>query len=92
MGMTDQKRELKDSLKKYKAAARKYKTHRSFIKGLLGYCPCCGRYFRYPVTTERRNSQYVNEAVNWLTACDECHFEDNLYFEDLWNTYYSSIF
>ena len=91
MGMTEQKRELRAAIKEYKAAAKKYKTRRSFIKVLLGYCPHCGRYFRYPVTTERRNSQYVDEAVNWLTACDECHFEDNLYFEDLWNTYYSSI-
>ena len=61
------------------------------IKRLLGYCPCCERYFRWPVTTKRRNTQYVEESANYLTACKECHKLDDEYFDDLWNQYYSSI-
>ena len=61
------------------------------IKKLLGYCPCCERYFRWPVTTQRRNTQYIEESANWLTACKACHEEDDAYFADLWDQYYSSI-
>ena len=74
-----------------KKAIKKYKQYRNIFQRLLGYCPCCERYFRWPVTTSRRNTQYVEEASNYLTACKECHAEDDAYFDDLWNQYYSSI-
>ncbi len=61
------------------------------FRTLLGYCPCCEKYFRWPVTTQRRNTQYVEESANWLTACKECHEEDDAYFDDMWAQYYSSI-
>lgn len=74
---------------------RKRKQHAAKLpiwKKLLGFCPCCGRYFRYPVTTARRNTAYVEEPNNWLTACNECHEEDYCYYEELWADYYSSIY
>jgi cytochrome c553 len=91
MGLIKNRREYFECNKKYRAAKRKYQQHRNIFKKLLGYCPCCNRYLRYPVTTERRNTAYVEEASNWLTACNNCHDEDEAYFADLWDQYYSSI-
>ena len=73
------------------SSAKKYEQHRNILQKLSGYCPQCGRYFRYPVTVQRRNTQYCDEASNWLTACKDCHEEDDAYFDDLRNQYYSSI-
>ena len=75
----------------YRKAAKKYEQHRNIFKKLFGYCPCCDRYFKYQIKTMRRNTQYCDEASNWLTACKDCHEEDEAYFDDLWNQYYSSI-
>jgi hypothetical protein len=57
---------------------------------LLGYCPCCGRYFRWPITTQRRNTSYCEESCNFMTACKECHKEDYEYYAELWKDYYAS--
>ncbi len=81
----------KSCTKEYRTTAKRYQTHRNIFKKLFGYCPCCERYFRYFVKTSRRNTQYCDEASNWLTACKECHKEDDAYFNDLWQSYYSSI-
>jgi cytochrome c553 len=81
----------KSCYKEYKAAAKKYREHRNLFQVILGYCPQCGRFFRWSVKTERRHTQYCEEASNWLTACRECHEEDDAYYDDLWNQYYSSI-
>ena len=77
--------------KEYATDRKKYQKQRSLIKKLLGFCPCCERYFRYSITTQRRNTAYVEEADNWLTSCKECHNEDDAYFADLWDQYYESI-
>lgn len=77
--------------REYKAAKKKYTRSRTVFEKLLGWCPCCGKYFKWPVKTMRRATRYVNEADNWLTACKKCQDEDDAYFADLWNQYYSSI-
>jgi hypothetical protein len=66
-----------------------YKLKLPWWKQLLGYCPCCGRYFRWPVTTERRCTEYSEPKNNYLTACKECHREDDDYYNDLWKEYYA---
>jgi hypothetical protein len=81
----------KNCTKNYLAAAKRYQTHRNIFQKLFGYCPQCGRYLRWSVKTTRRHTQYCEEASNWLTACKECQIEDDAYFDDLWNQYYSSI-
>ena len=81
----------KDCTKRYRKAAKKYEQHRNIFQKLLGYCPCCETYFKYGVKAARRNTQYCDEASNWLTACKDCHDEDDAYFDDLWQSYYSSI-
>ena len=94
MGLKDKnayEKALKEATRKYRAAARKYRTKRNLFKIIFGYCPCCGRYFRWSVKTELRNTQYNDPASNWLTACKECQEEDDAYFSDLWSQYYSSI-
>ena len=75
----------------YATAKKKYSTPRNLIEKLLGYCPCCEKYFRFSTKTKRRSSAYVEEADNWLTACKECQDMDDAYFADLWDQYYSSI-
>ena len=75
----------------YVEAKKKYKKHRTLVETLFGYCPCCERWFKYSVKTKRRASAYCEEAENWLTACKKCHNEDDAYFADLWDQYYSSI-
>lgn len=85
------KQECKDCSKKYRTEAKKYKQHIGLLKQLFGYCPCCERYFRWPVKTMRRHTLYHDEASNWLTACIECHDEDDAYFDDLWEQYYSGL-
>ena len=74
-------------LKEEKKREKQYREKRSLWKVLLGYCPCCGRYFRWPVTTTRRHTQYCEESNNYMTSCRECHEEDNAYFDELWREY-----
>ena len=74
-------------LKEEKKREKQYREKRSLWKVLLGYCPCCGLYFTWPVTTERRHTQYCDEANNYMTSCKECHEEDNAYFDELWREY-----
>ena len=90
-------------LKEEKKRAKQYREKRSWWKVLLGYCPYCGRYFRWRITTERRLTQYCDTKQNYMTerrltqycdtkqnymtACKECHDEDNAYYEELWREY-----
>lgn len=74
-------------LKKEKKREKQYREKRSWWKALLGYCPCCGRYFRWRITVERRLTQYYDNKQNYMTACKECHDEDNAYYEELWKEY-----
>ena len=68
----------------------RYTVHRKWWQRLLGYCPCCGRYFRYPITTERTLTAYVDDSENWLTACKECHRDAYEYYSELWDWYYAT--
>ena len=72
------------------ANIKRYATKRSLIKKMLGYCPCCEQWFKWPVTTERRHTQYCEESNNYLTACPDCQYEDDAYFDELWKDYYAS--
>ena len=71
---------------------KQYRVKLPWWKRMLGYCPCCGRYFRWPVTTERRNTAYCKEANNYMTACQDCHKDDYEYYAELWNDYYNTLF
>ena len=76
-------------LKEEKKREKKYRTMLPWWKWLLGYCPCCRRYFKWPVTTTHRHTQYCEEANNYMTSCRECHEEDNAYYDELWKDYYA---
>lgn len=52
-------------------------------------CPCCQRQMR-DVMSRRRWSSYVDENLNWLESCGECHKRDCDDFESLWEDYYRS--
>lgn len=77
--------------KEYKTAKQKYKQPRTIFQIIFGYCPCCERYFRACVKTQRRASAYCEESDNWLTACKVCHEQDDAYFDDLWDQFYSGL-
>ena len=74
-------------LKEEKKREKKYRVKRPWWKVLLGYCPCCGRYFRWRITTKRRLTQYCDEKQNYMTACVECHQDDYDYYDELWREY-----
>lgn len=80
-----------EACKEYKKDKKKYATKRTLWQVLFGYCPWCERYFRYNIKTVRRNTSYVDDATNWITACKDCIEEDYEYYAELWNDYYSSI-
>lgn len=75
---------------KYIPNVKLYRAKLPWWKWLLGYCPCCDRYFKWPVTTERRRTQYNDPKSNYMTACSECHEEDDTYYDELWKDYYAS--
>ena len=75
---------------KYTPNCERYATKRSIIQKLFGYCPWCKRWFQWPITTERRHTQYFDPKSNYLTACMQCHEEDNAYYDELWKDYYAS--
>ena len=74
-------------IKEEEKVAKSYRTKLPWWKWLLGYCTCCDRYLRWPITTERRHTQYCDTKNNYLTACKECHYEDDAYYDELWKEY-----
>ena len=74
-------------IKEQKRIAKSYRVKLPWWKWLLGYCPCCDRYFQWPVTTQRRLTQYCDEKQNYMTACKRCHHEDYDYYAELWKEY-----
>ena len=38
----------------------------------------------------RQNTQYVDDAQNWVTLCDKCMELNNEYWKDMWADYYSN--
>ena len=87
MTHTDVCRAVARAYKGYSECQKLYATPIPWYKRLFGYCPWCGRYFRYKVSTEIRNTQYADPASNWITACKDCRDEDYAYFEELWKEY-----
>ena len=79
------------SCKEYNKDKKRYKAKRKWWQVITGYCPWCERYFRHRVITTRRNTAYVDVASNWMTGCKECRKEDDEYFAELWNDYYSGL-
>lgn len=51
-------------------------------------CPYCQRLV-HTVKKERRNTSYVDDESNWITACQECRDEDDAIMADMWADYWS---
>jgi hypothetical protein len=75
---------------KFTEGSKLYRAKLPWWKWLLGYCPCCRSYFKWSVTTERRLTEFSDPRSNYLTACKECHYEDDSYYEELWKEYNAS--
>lgn len=59
-----------------------------FFKKIVGYCPHCKRYFRYP---KRRitNANYEDKKSNYTHECKECFDRTIEYFQSMWDDYNS---
>jgi len=68
-------------MKKYDPRKFKYK--------LLGFCPICTRYFKWPIKVHRRHTRYLEHHLNFICACKECMKKDDEYFDAMWEDYYS---
>ena len=58
------------------------------IKKILGCCPRCGRWFKYP-KRRRQSTQYEDEESNYVTCCAECFEEIEEYWAERWAEYYA---
>lgn len=58
----------------------------NFIKKIFGYCPWCGRWFKYP-KRRRKSTQYNDEESNYVTCCIDCFEEIEEYWAERWNDY-----
>ena len=64
--------------------------NRPIVQKIFGYCPHCGKWFRR-IRTYRQNTAYVDDDCNFFTGCKACREENDMYWEELWKDYYSSI-
>lgn len=53
-------------------------------------CPHC-LTLKDDVSFRWRNSSYINEQLNILLCCEECHEIDDRYLADMWADYWSSV-
>ena len=51
-------------------------------------CTMCGTTEN--VKMHRRNTQFYEDDLNYLIACDSCIQQDNEYYQELWDEYYYS--
>jgi hypothetical protein len=51
-------------------------------------CEFCG--ITESVKEYRRLTQYADDNLNWVIACDECMAKDNEYYKERWDEYNSS--
>ena len=53
-------------------------------------CPQCGRWFSFPKIVEQ-NTRYHDEYSNYFCGCRYCEEENDRYWEDMWDDYYSKL-
>lgn len=53
---------------------------KNIIKKILGYCPCCGRWFQYSTKRRRISIRYADKKARYYVCCKKC-------FDDLENEY-----
>ena len=70
---------------------RKKMDKRNWYLKMFGFCPYCGRWFRFGVKLRRQNTAYYKEEDNWIAACPDCFDEIEEYWAERWQEYYSSI-
>lgn len=65
--------------------------HRPYmIKAILSTrCPQCGRWLSFP-TIQGQRTMYQDRYANYFCGCKYCHEENDRYWNDMWEDYYSS--
>lgn len=58
------------------------------LKKIIGYCPHCRRYFKYP-KKRRINTCYEDGEKNYTYECKDCYKRTLEYFDDMWSDYNS---
>ena len=43
------------------------------------------------VKRRRQNTAYEKEEMNWVVLCDECHEENEAYWQERWDDYYGGL-
>lgn len=51
-------------------------------------CHFCDKQ-SYTVERRRLNTQYVDDASNWLTSCAACYADQEEYYAERWAEYYN---
>lgn len=51
----------------------------------MGYCSK-----KQKGTWRRQNTAYVNDESNWACYCKSCQIEADLYWQGMWDDYYSN--
>ncbi len=62
--------------------------NRNWFQKLFGFCPGCGRWFRFGVKRRRQNTAYADVESNYVTVCPECFDE----IQELWAELWASIY
>lgn len=58
--------------------------------GRFGVCPCC-MAFSKTIERARQSTMYADDTMNWFTGCTDCHEENERYWRERWDEYYSGI-
>lgn len=69
------------------------KTLKQIFKKILRWfnpkrCERCGRL---NAETYRQNTFYSDDKLNWVTLCEECRKDNDEYWKEQWEEYYSSV-
>lgn len=56
-------------------------------------CPCCQAWVpRWEIRNRRLNTQYADDASNWLVSCTFCFDDTVALYAEMWAEYYAARF
>jgi len=50
-----------------------------------------GVHFSLSTKWRRQNTQYVDDKSNWICSCKSCFVENEKYWAEQWNDFYSGV-
>lgn len=61
---------------------------KNVLKKLFGYCPCCGRWFRYSTKHRKISVIYADGKTRYYLCCKKCFQDLEDEFEQKWQKAY----